>query len=80
MSDWLTIQCEKRQDPQVRKFIQANHFLDFTMRRHLAKYLNLSEQSVQKWIELYENETSECSQKRGKMHGDYHAYETKILA
>ena len=62
MSDWLTIQCEKRQDQQVRKFIQANHFLDLTMRRRLAKYLNLSEQSVQKWIELYENETSECSQ------------------
>ena len=61
MSDWLTIQCEKRQDPQVRKFIQANPLLDFTMRTHLAKYLNLSEHSVKNWIELYENETSEWS-------------------
>ena len=67
MRDWLTIQSEKQQDLYMRNFIQANPLLDFTMRTRLAKYLNLSEQGVQKWIEMYQNATSECLQSHVKM-------------
>ena len=61
MRDWLTIQCEKGENPHMRKFIQANPLLDPTMKTQLARCLNLSEQqSVQKWIEAYRNTTSKC--------------------
>ena len=57
--DWLTIQCEKRNDLQTRKFIQANPVLDSTMKTLLANYLNLSEQNLQNWIQVYEDNASE---------------------
>ena len=62
MGDWLIIQCEKGEDPRLSKFIQANPLLDMTMRTILAKYLNLSYMSLEKWIEAYRNAKGECSQ------------------
>lgn len=59
MRDWLLIQRKKKTDPSLIEFIQANPVLDRTMRTVLAKYLNLSEQSVENWIQWYHNETGE---------------------
>ena len=62
MRDWFTIQREKGKSVRLRKFIQANPVLDKTMRTLLANYLNLSEPYLQKWIQDYQDTSSECSQ------------------
>ena len=62
MQDWLFIQREKENDPSLIEFIQANPVLDRTMRTILAYYLNLSEPSLERWIQQYHNATSECLQ------------------
>ena len=77
MGDWLIIQCEKGEDPQLSKFIQANPLLDMTMRTILAKYLNLSNMSLEKWIEAYCNAKGECSQVQVK--GDWSAKIDKMF-
>ena len=53
MRQWMTLQREKGNDSRYSKFIQANPGLDITMRTVLANYLNMSEQSVQKWLQDY---------------------------
>ena len=58
MIDWLTIHCEKWNNPNLNKFIQENPVLDMTMRTLLANYLNLSEPSLQHWIHEYQHGTS----------------------
>ena len=62
MRDWLTIQYEKDNDPRLKKFIQANPGLDMAMRTLLGKALNLSQPSVENWIQSYQYGASECLQ------------------
>ena len=72
MRDWLTIQCKKEEDPHLRRFIQNNPLLDYTMKTLLGKQLKLSEPSLQKWIEACKNGTSEWWQS-DIQNGGYHA-------
>ena len=60
MQDWLFIQREKENDPRLIKFIEANPVLNEAMRTTLANCLNLSEHSLEKWIQQYHNATGEC--------------------
>ena len=61
MGDWLTIQSELKNNSRLREFVQANPLLDNTMRTLLATYLNLSEPSLEGWIQEYQHGRSKHS-------------------
>ena len=50
MGDWLLIEQERDNLPQLANFVQANPGLQMTMRSMLCKNLDLTEEQVQSWL------------------------------